>query len=368
MLKELFEAITPENIKSIPLIRDAMEIFIENLEERSKISTNIREMYNRDNTIIYENLIKTYLVNLYDTLYDIKNNPEYVELLTKTFPNTIVNKDFGDVIDNEYFLNAKLLKQKKGTLIGLKYAYNLGRSLENDSNVDNVFDFEDGKPFHYTLDGTILKETYKNVVVPLAHPIGFTYDYRQIIQQSITDYLGTNITYKIVNLEVRCISGNIDIFTEYSNDSLIKPLVLSYTNIATGNLYTEEEYYSLINIYYNKSISEYNVIDSSDGQIIEIIFSDDTVLKQNVNPKHIYYTNLSDELNSTGTYIREYLLNCSIYKDVIKDYKFNYSDDMVLVGEDFTIDEIDGKHYFNTTDVNYVFSTNGKYLTVDETL
>jgi predicted transcriptional regulator len=81
-IKEIFSAITPDNIKNIPVVRDQMDIFIEILEELSKESIDIRNAF--ENTRIKEELIKIYLDDLYTVFKQIQFNQSIDELIEKT--------------------------------------------------------------------------------------------------------------------------------------------------------------------------------------------------------------------------------------------------------------------------------------------
>ena len=83
-LQSIFKSITPDNIQSIPVIRDAMDIFISSLEEVSSTSIDVKNAF--DNTNIREELIKIYLDDLYNVLQQIQFNQkivEYIERLKK---------------------------------------------------------------------------------------------------------------------------------------------------------------------------------------------------------------------------------------------------------------------------------------------
>ena len=101
-LKYIFDAITPENIKNIPVIRSAMDIFIQNLEKNAKVSKDIRKIYESDNENVKIALIKTYLNSLYNVISKaqtnkvIKNKLDEHELLDvplKTKITSILNEE-----------------------------------------------------------------------------------------------------------------------------------------------------------------------------------------------------------------------------------------------------------------------------------
>ena len=257
-LKYIFDAITPENIKNIPVIRSAMDIFIQNLEKNAKVSKDIRKIYESDNENIKIALVKTYLNSLYNVISKaqtnkvIKNKLDEHELLDVPLKTKITS-----ILNEENSIVGKVQKQKTGTKVGIEYAYNLAMYLETGSQVSD-FNIEEVQPFHFKTDGSLFKEMYEAVVKPISHPIGFTYDYSQVIKDSITDFFGVNILYDFSKIEVRCFTtGRFDVFTDNENDALIKADFLTRINPLTNAKFTESEFFAQVNINYNKVVKEY---------------------------------------------------------------------------------------------------------------
>lgn len=74
-LVAVYEAITPENLKSIPVYDDSMHIFIELLEEFSKVSISTENFFNHNiRTETEEELVKIYLYDYYSMIQKILNN------------------------------------------------------------------------------------------------------------------------------------------------------------------------------------------------------------------------------------------------------------------------------------------------------
>ena len=79
-LLSIFKAITPDNIKDIPLISDSMEVFIELINENSPISIDISKALSEETTIaIEEELPKIYLYDYYSMIENIRNDKQLVE-------------------------------------------------------------------------------------------------------------------------------------------------------------------------------------------------------------------------------------------------------------------------------------------------
>ena len=78
-LLSIFKAITPDNIKDIPLIEDSMRIFIELLNENSPISADIKIALSENTTeLIADELPKIYMYDYYSMIENLKNNKNII--------------------------------------------------------------------------------------------------------------------------------------------------------------------------------------------------------------------------------------------------------------------------------------------------
>jgi len=86
-LKIMFNAIVPENIKNIPLVQTAMDIFIKNIEDNSAIAVNIQKMYELNITPLDNNLttISKGLIKQVVELCNNKNIPTSVDPKKRNF-------------------------------------------------------------------------------------------------------------------------------------------------------------------------------------------------------------------------------------------------------------------------------------------
>ena len=329
MLKQIFESLLPDNIKDIPLVKDAVDIFVKNLEENSDISIQIRNMFTSDNTIIKENLFKVYLNSLYTILTELQQNQPILQKLEDAGrTNALLRRDIKEILNEEYFVTSKTFKQNKGTRLGIEYAYNLTKKIEGDESAENLFRMVDIKPFHFRTEGSVMKEMYEAVVKPLAHPIGFTHTYRQVIKKSLQDLFGFRNLYTVHVLEVRNINGFIDVFTPAKDDEAIKQSFLTRINTITGQPYSEAEYYTYVNVYLNKTIKTFETTTEEIGTYVSILFDDDTFLEQYPSPLAVYYRNYVDEINDTGNYLKVYGEHSSLYVEYDQDFEFLYTDEL----------------------------------------
>jgi len=380
-LKGIFNAITPENIKSIPLIADAMEIFIENLEENASVAESISSIYDNsydanDSAIVKDSklnlrkgLLDVYLSVLYNTLKTAQSN----EIIKAKFDQSGITedsnspflKDVERIISDEHFITNKSFKEKLGTELGVKYAYNLTKYLES-AEITNDLELTEVKPFHFTSYGSVLKEMYENIVKPIAHPLGFTYDYKQIIDESIKELFGLILIYKVNEIEVRNVDGRFVVFTEELDDTNIKADFLLRFNPLTGNKFTEVEYNNQVTVLTNKVVDKFVDEVIEDRSFRSILFTDGTYLYQYTNPIEILYIDYNDFILGIDNPIIDFSDHWSLYIDYETDHEFEYTDTIEQFLIEFEITKVaegnDGEvaqSYFNLTSIDYAFNVGG---------
>jgi hypothetical protein len=226
-LKNIFEAITPDNIKNIQIIKDSMDIFIQILEENSKESIDIFNSFKNES--IREELYRVYLDDLYNILKSVQTNEKIIKHITdynealglqfydvekiQKITEYITDLDRGD----EFFLSLRTFKESKGTEKAIKFAHDLIAILFGLPIEDSPFELETIDKFQFTVKGALPGIVYDEVVRPLAHPLGFLYAYSQYILMNFVDYYPSEtIDYDVVDLGVSCLlpSGETE-FTDY---------------------------------------------------------------------------------------------------------------------------------------------------------
>jgi len=370
-LKYIFDAITPENIKNIPVIRSAMDIFIQNLEKNAKVAKDIRKIYESDNENVKIALIKPYLNSLYTVISKAQANKVVKDKLFQFGEIEIpLMSQIHKILTEENAIIGKTQKEKTGTKVAIEYAYNLAKYLESGTIIRD-FNIDEVKPFHFKTDGSLVKEMYEAVVKPLGHPIGFTYDYSQIVNESINDFFQINIFYDFKAIEMRCFSTNTyDVFTSDLDDTLIKANFLTRINPLTNILFKESEFYNQVTINYGKSVLEFKDTIINNRNYKLLIFSDNTVLEQYTSPIKIKYRTYSDYDTNIERYIKTFEEHCSLFLDYKSDYRFSYDDEIDLFDETLEITKIkennngnSGQQYYNLTSGEYAFHVGGeKYL------
>ena len=263
-LLSMFKAITPDNIKNLPIISDSMEIFIELLEQYSPISLNIKTSLSEDTTPkIEEELPKVYLYDYYSMIENLRNNKTIVNKFKKwneaLNPNIypiglpiisdrlfidyfIIGQEGGVLHDNDepddeikwninplsgkldvlkqnilqnkaenYYINRKF-KESKGLKKSIQFIYDIvNEHIVNPDERRALEINETGRPFEFSIiSGSMDKDIYKQSVAYLAHPLGFTYEYIYISELRFSDDYGLRKIYNVRMLEVRCLSGNVE--------------------------------------------------------------------------------------------------------------------------------------------------------------
>lgn len=214
-IKSIFGSITPDNIKELPVIQDAMDIFIETLEELSKESIDIRNIYRNEK--IKDQLVQIYLDDLYNVLKAVQSNEQVIAAVDRINQfygesgKEVLRKDaiinISEYINEEHFLSFKSYKQNKGTKEAIEYIYNLIYGfVGTDADRADIRFIEDGRPFHLDIEGGLPAEFYEYIIYPLAHPLGFTFTYTRFISLLLEDYFPElSIEYNTTVLETRCL-------------------------------------------------------------------------------------------------------------------------------------------------------------------
>src|SRR5574344_1349813 len=209
-LENIFKAITPDSIKNIPVVQDAMKIFVEVLEEKSKASIDIQNILNENSPeIIKDELVKIYLNDIYRVLNSVQHNKqiaEKIERFNKEYGSDYIKKDIigtiSNVLNYEHYFTTRDYKQKKGTVQGIKYIYDMIENIITSGEEKYDIVVIEKEPFHLKIEGSMLKELYDNIVRPLAHPLGFVYTYVNIVRIYLEDYFNLIYHYKNSIVEV----------------------------------------------------------------------------------------------------------------------------------------------------------------------
>jgi len=318
MLKDIFNSLTPDNIKNIQLIKDSIDIFLNFLETNSDISIDIRKMYKIEKTAIRDEFLQIYLDDLYNVFQKSKtskNIQDRIDKVNSIYNSTVIQKDFiGDItktLNSEYFLTSKEFKQKKGTKLGIQYIYNLIENLNLSTETKTNFNLTELDVFNFKVEGSVYKEMYEEMVKPLAHPLGWIYVYSQLIKEEINDLFNIEYLYDVKSTEVRCLDGYFDIFTQSYTDAAVKTEFLTRIDPATGNNYTLTYYNTYVTVYLNKTVKTLDLQPRLGKTYKSVIFTDGSYVEQFFDPINVNFK------DSSGNIIKDYPIQCSLYLDYI---------------------------------------------------
>jgi len=387
-LQEIFEALTPENVKEIPLLSSAMEIFIALLEQNAQVSIDISKIWDNvankpvvggiesENTVVAnaknntrELMLETYTNVLYRILKDAQTNRALYDIFERDgITNSPLNGEVRDIIGDEYFSSNKSFNEMVGTVRGLEYAYNLGQYVEsrefnNDLVVSKV------TPFVYLIQGSIYHETFEAIVKPLAHPLGFVYDYQQVSNQYIVDEYGLIDVFDFKAIEVRQIDGFFYVFTDDLTDENIKAKFLTNrVNPLTNEVFTLSEYASHVKVYTNKKATSYEDFSKQSDYIL-IRFDDGTCIVNYTDSNETLLCKYNDFLLNPQSpdYIRGFSEHASLYLEYDKDIEFEYYDDFDFQIEPDLIEYVDLTEGAVTDTLTFESTTDsGVYLVTED--
>lgn len=214
-LQEIFNSITPDNIKSNPVINEFMNALIKVIEKQSKQSIDIFTFLENNN--IKSELFKTYLSDLYTVLEGISNNQKLIDAIERR--NSIYEEYYDDYefiaadalenlinnITEEHFLAFKGFREKKGTVAGIRYLFYFISTLFNIPASDRSININTPSPWVLEMDGSLPPEFYHYLITPLAHPAGYIYTYVQsVISKFVDYYFPTTINFINNGITVVC--------------------------------------------------------------------------------------------------------------------------------------------------------------------
>ena len=264
-LKACMDAIAPYNFVNQKAFKDVLDILMEYMNENSKPSIDVDNTYIGENTAIDGELVKIYLDDIYTTLKKIQTDPNvtgaldafienypksaYVGLLTEKtngllttengynllfYSNDALSGDSGGDATGasnfyglgtnklkEYLYSAKAFKQRKGSVEALEYAYNIIRQSgiqpvgTTDAMTDTLFNVDYGtiedptKPFYFRITGSLIPALYENAVVPIAHPLGFGYEYVRLLKLAFLELDMVKEIKSNYDVKVVCDNGRI---------------------------------------------------------------------------------------------------------------------------------------------------------------
>lgn len=262
-IKACLDSVAPYDTIHQKLIQDMLDVFVQFINDKSKLTIDIENSYIGENAVIDDELVKIYLNDIYTILTSLENNQavsnaldafsanypksKYIALLTE-MTNLLISTEseyninffsqanlesdgdstgtggalssMGSEKLKEYLYTAKAFKQRKGTLSALKYGYNVVRQSgiqdvgTTDAVTDTLFDVQYGtdtnpnEPFYFRITGSLLPALYDNAVVPIAHPLGFGYEYLRLMKLAFSELDLVKEQQSNYDVKIVCDNGN----------------------------------------------------------------------------------------------------------------------------------------------------------------
>jgi len=206
MLKELFYLLIPDNIKNIEIYKSLIDIFIDHLEKKSSISVEINNIFRMSDEQYKLAFMQTYAKSFYEVLKTMKTSnlvgaPEFKNGGT-IYPSIPLHK----MMSPEQIQLTKKFGENKGSKIAIEYVNNLIESLNTAPLKFRKIPFkiETVDLFWYRAKGNLSKEAFEQFVKPLAHPVGFIYEYEQGPNEveNLKDKYNFRIKYNIAALTI----------------------------------------------------------------------------------------------------------------------------------------------------------------------
>jgi len=378
-LKSIFEAITPENIKDIPVVRIGMEIFINVLEKNSEISRKIRSLYDnelrpdddpkiiRAKEKIKQGLYMYYTSNLYHCLNNLTQSKSIQSSLKKFgYDKSKLFKPADENINTEFISSFRNFTQMVGTENAIDYMYTFARYLETGTLENDLEIQKTGEPFIIHYEGALNRQIFDSITRPLSHPIGWCYTYTTMFTVMLHDYFGIEVKYIFTKLEIVSQDGrSYIVFTDKTSEDVYADF-RQRINPSTNYPFTDDEIAKNVQIFIKKVI-DYQYWE--DGVYVNrlITFDDDTVIYLNGRTGVIYYTTYEDYVlglkNPKSVFNEHYLIT-----EVTTDIKFLYTDVIEEFEKYFDISRIrDDNHqiadsqYFEDNNANALNVTGSEY-------
>lgn len=184
-LRNIWESITPEEIRDVDVINASMDVFCEALEEFCSTSIDIKNQLT-DETFQIE-FYRTYNAVLFQTLEQLQTDTRFFEENTK-FREQSGGVDLIDLdlinnpqklLTEEYLIAFRNFFEKKGLKRGIEFVYNWVQQYSSE-HIEEL-KITEVSPFVLEIEGTLSRVVYDYLVRILQHPLGFQYTYSKLV-------------------------------------------------------------------------------------------------------------------------------------------------------------------------------------------
>jgi len=212
-----FDNITPQNLKDNETIYKLSKLYNSSFEESIDILENPLNLLDTDFLIkkyedtsntrfddVRREIFKIHLQEIFQTFEEIGDSEEIYNKFKSIYESLNVSTDdlkiVADIdksIDSQYLDASKSFKTKKGTRSGFFFVYDIiNKAGIQAINADEFFNLIEGTaenpntPYEYTVETSLYKEVFQKTVVPLAHPVGFNWNFIRLLFLTMEDYFG----------------------------------------------------------------------------------------------------------------------------------------------------------------------------------
>ena len=338
-IKSIFEAITPEHIRSLPIVNTAMNIFIKTIEENSEIASRIISIYDqqeletdseklkKSKKVLREGMYYTWIYTLYKCLEQTSQDKNILADLVKyKYDDAGLYQGSSYIINNEFIQANRTYSQKVGTQQALRYMYYFSKYLET-GEYQNDLVIEEKAPFVMNYEGSVSKYMFRDMVKPLAHPIGWIDTYTRVITLIFQDYFGIELFTTLSRIELQNYQDWV-VFIPDSNIEAVYEDFRKRINPDTHAPYTDDEIREHVQIITDKKVKDWAYVpNGTSKQDVVVFFTDDTVLYHFfTNPQKTIFTTYLDYINGFLDPIKVWDENWQFYSNLSNNYRFLYYD------------------------------------------
>lgn len=200
-LSVIFDAIIPDNIRNLPLVKKCSEVFIEQLNRNSTISKRISKLYDVDSTtwvkrdsngnitevddsefvnnakkILKMGLLYTYLNFIFIHISKIQKNSNIISNIKDKEYDSPLYKNIYEFLNSEYLGGLRYYQQCAGTEQAIKYMYAFAKYLETGVLTYDLV-LEKMGVFNLAYGGSLNKDMFIEFNKNISHPCGWLCEY-----------------------------------------------------------------------------------------------------------------------------------------------------------------------------------------------
>ncbi len=365
LFKEKVIGLVPENLQQKDSIMDLLELYMEDVEEAQRLSTRSVELLDFDVNDTHKDVVlDTFMNKIYNAFVDASKSENIRarnEILATGYGDVYVPPTSDDILKaftEEHIVASTTYRQKKGLISDILYVYDLLKTsglhiVHPSSEYLNIVEDE---PFVVSVESSISKELYDEVIKPLTIPMGWAFKFARILQEIIEEEYGLIHNYQTTKVEIQCQNGAITVFTPDSDDTNVKADFLSRG-------FSVSEYNTNVTVQLNKIQSSYTIGTEVHQDVDHLIFTDGTYIYRDATD--LKYHNSDDSTNTT------YATDCKLditYTDAID---LEYTDNSPLAYEmDFYPTSVTDVGYDDMSyidfDESYGFTVCGNSMSINE--